>query len=61
MTVTSAGGGVAMHLGVSGRVHGDLVHSWGVLNQALLVVAGGLAALVISWIVYMVVVAAFLL
>ena len=50
-----------MQHGVSGRLDGHLGHSWGVVHKALLVVAGVFAALVVTWMAYMVLVAAFLL
>jgi hypothetical protein len=46
---------------VSGRLDSHLVHGGGVLHTALLVMAAGFAALVASWLIYMVGVAAFLL
>jgi hypothetical protein len=46
---------------VSGRVHGSLGHSWGLVHKTLLVLAAGFAALVLTWIGYMAMVTAYVL
>ena len=50
-----------MQHGVSGRLDGRLEHGWGLVHNAMLVLAVGFAALVVSWIAYMVLVAAIIL
>ena len=50
-----------MQHGVTGKLDGHLEHSWGLIYKALLVTAAVFAALIVSWIVYMVLVAAVIL
>jgi hypothetical protein len=50
-----------MQHGVSGRLDGRLEHGSDLLHRALLVLAVGLAVLVVSWIAYLVLVAALIL
>jgi len=50
-----------MQHGVSGKVDGHLENGWGLVNKTLLVMGVGIAALIVTYICYMVLVAAFVL